>query len=203
MRDVLVRHDWTYRELQALAHMSARRVSVGTFDLEERADVAFLAIIELLWAVNERPERPHLIHHGYLAVQAWTGKELSAHGTNQNMEPATRFACYWSEPPAEPVTERIVERLALGHVYLAMDEQDQEILWTRAMFVQVKDAAAALKMHSGQFSKELGAARRRATRLWFDEETPVPWGRRRDRRAMSEKNRRDTTRGRLTRGRAS
>lgn len=184
MHDVLVRHDWTYRELRRLSSMAAVRHWSVNYHMDEKCDVAMMALIEMLWAADESPDQWELLDYATRAVMEHVGRETGIHGKTREGNTAPRYTTYWDDQarPAEPVTDRIVEYIALTEVFVALDETDQELLWTRAMFLTARAAAAALSMSEPIFSVKFRAARDRANRLWFDEETARSWVGREDHR---------------------
>lgn len=175
-------HGYTMAEIDALSFKAARRSRSTVMAFEERQEVAWMAIVEMLYSGTERPTRFTLANCGSDAVDAESRRVLHAHGIRAG-EPGVgehdqrpRFQQYWLPitTPTSDFTERIVEREALPQVLAKLTPTEYETIVTLAVHGSQKAAAEALGLNPNAYTQRLWRARGRLWCLWFEHETPPP-----------------------------
>jgi hypothetical protein len=184
-----LRHGYTLDSLDRLAHFAARRkLWHHGLELFERAEIAWSALAEHLYACDEPPTVSELIRAGWRAISEHVDSRGQFHGYNRDNPDGgirPRFEGYWRyvAGPSPGPEERIVERLALSQIWPRLRPQHREALTALAAHGDYGQAARALGESYATFKSQVSRARREFLELWHEGEAPSrPWVR--DRRAI-------------------
>lgn len=161
-------------QLEDVASLAARMSYSRLLSFDQRYDEA-LSSIGLAIAVSLLPPtRRELVDAGILGINQATEAERQAHGVGHSTRPGHRMAVYWgaSNRLQGSAADAIDERLAVGQVWRALSDRDQETLATLAEYGDDTAAARSLDLPAGTYRDRLMRARRRARAIWFDWESP-------------------------------
>lgn len=164
-------------------------------DFSERLQIAWFAIVEHIYAAEDRPEVSHLLRAATRAIHGQAHQERRFRGV-RDAEGGIRagFECFWwscaghTASPERSVTERI----ALQQIWPLLRPRYQKAFTALAVYEDYRLAADAVGKSYKAFVLEISRARRAFLALWHEGETPSrPWGN--DRRRTSS-----TPRGSIT-----
>lgn len=185
-----VRHDYSMADMHALTVKAIyqawwRRAATFT----DRYELALTAIIERLYACEERPSADELVQAGKAAIRHSVEDEFRTHGIDVKdlwaEKPAAlatmpKFCAFWwdhSAPTASP-ENRIIDSLALRQIWPRLHWRHRRILSALAEHGDYESAAASLGKPLTSFKTELWQARRQFLRFWHEGERPSRiWGR--------------------------
>lgn len=187
--DAPLRHGYTMARLYELTLIAVRCERWYRHrDFHERADIAWSAIAEHLYAAGEPPSRSDLIRAGMLAIGAHYDKDWAQYGIypkDRYAETGVNFERYWAiaARPTPGPEERVVERAALRQIWHELTHGQREALTALAVHDDYGRAADALGKRHSTFNSQISVARQAFLALWHEGERPSrPWGhdRRRD-----------------------
>jgi hypothetical protein len=182
-----LRHGYTLDSLTRLAQYAARR---GRWDrgieLPVRFEVAWSAIAEHLYVVEEPPTAGELVRAGWLAIRehAEAHRQFLGRAHDGPAGPGQNFERYWRHvaAPDDGPEDRLIERLTLGQIWPCLRPVHRDALTALAVHDDYRRAAESLGLSYRTFVSRISTARREFLALWHDGETPSrPWVR--DRRA--------------------
>lgn len=178
-------HGWTMERVDRVAGKCASLRHSNWLDREQRKDVAWHAIVEVLYACGCGRDPDHCTHPGgptigdlvaagCRAIADAMHDEYHHHGYNpRTHDRAPSFGIYWSVTGNhEDFTDRIVERLALPAMLGILTPGEYEAILTLAAHGSQAAAADAVGIKRPAFSARIVTARRRAAEVWFAPETP-------------------------------
>ncbi|MHA4817160.1 hypothetical protein ACXZ65_22685 [Streptomyces aculeolatus] len=151
--------------------------------MDERFDVAWSAIVELLYASDTPPETHEVIGAAWRALTDDIATARRSHG----LDPRYRFEGeragflrYWDAfaGPTPSPENHVVERCALWQIWQTLSPQHRQVLSAVAAHDgDYSRAAVSLGKSREQFKYHLGAARRSFLELWHEGEAPSRmWG---------------------------
>lgn len=190
--DVPLRHGYTLAVIHELTLVAVRcELFYRSRNYADRIDIAWSAIVELLYASDEPPSRQDLIKTGMAAISNWFVSEARTHGVNSSQrgrttEPGVNFERYWhvSAGPTPSPEERIVERLAVAQIWRELSPHVREVIAALAAHGDYHQAARSLGKTPDQFYSQIAYARKIFFAMWHEGEVPSrSWGR--DRRSQS------------------
>ncbi|WP_340540427.1 hypothetical protein [Nocardioides sp. GXZ039] len=177
-------HGYSMADVEHFTRAAASRRRFSTMlDWGDRHEVAWFAIIELLYTTSERPTRYSLINAGANAIDAAINQELHHHGVrNTTYELGANAEMYWLAITAPPpdFTDRVVERLALPQLLSLLTPKQYEAVAALAVHGDLISAAESLGLKMTTLHARVAAAREVLTAAWHAPETP------RRRRSRSE-----------------
>jgi hypothetical protein len=182
-----LRHGYTLADLHDIArHAVATDWSHHASDYLDRYDIAWSAVAEHLYAVDQAPTRRDLLHHARYALHADTQTDMRhrgvSHHTNDTAVNAVRYWMLFQITPSHETA--VVDRQALWQIWPCLADADRAALTALAAHDDYARAANALGMKYYTFCAAVRRARLRFLRLWHDGEQPSElWGR--DRRAAA------------------
>jgi hypothetical protein len=182
-----LRFGYTLDSLTRLAHHAARKkIMDGGTDLATKVDIAWGAIAEYLYAAEEPPTPPDLIHAGLAAIGRHRSSRRQFLGLATDGTDGTHrgFERYWSHftAPTDSPEDKIIERLALAQIWPRLTRASREALVALATCGDYQQAADALGLSYRSYVSRISEARRQFLALWHDGEKPSrPWVR--DRRS--------------------
>jgi hypothetical protein len=176
--DVELRHGYTLAAVDRAVRIciALDHWRKGVMDARERRDLAWMAIIEHLYAAEEAPAERDLIHAGWKAVQRQVERDRSTHGQS-HADPYSEmpyFHRYWwaeGRHTSSP-EEGVVERIALGQIWAALSPRYRRALAALAAHEDHDKAAAALGITRRTYNDHLWAGRREFYQLWHEGEKP-------------------------------
>lgn len=148
--DAPLRHGYTMARLYELTLIAVRCERWYRHrDFHERADIAWSAIAEHLYAAGEPPSRSDLIRAGMLAIGAHYDKDWAQYGIypkDRYAETGVNFERYWAiaARPTPGPEERVVERAALRQIWHELTHGQREALTALAVHDDYARAADAL-----------------------------------------------------------
>jgi len=141
---------------------------------DERWELAWSAAAEHWCATRGLASRRDLVAAALDAMTTEAKAGISHHGVSARhgggAMSAPRFVAYWTVP-ATPVEERVDESLTLAQIWPRLTRPEQDAV-TAAAVLSPREAAAALGVPYGTFSRHLAEARARFLRLWHEGERP-------------------------------
>jgi hypothetical protein len=145
-------------------------------------DTAWSAIVEYLYASEERPARRDLLREGMDAIGSYFRSENHHHGIPQDRNRhdfGVNFERYWRtfSGPTHGPEERIIEHIALVQVWEALTPAAKAIFTALAAWEDYELAAEATGGTPREFYSRVSYSRKMFLKLWHDGETPSrPWG---------------------------
>jgi len=173
-----IRHGYTLADVDQASRSGVFR-SYGWHagDADERFSVSRLAVLEYLYAADERPPFQELVNQAWLADHRFVAGEMRERGVNRADRgggTTASFERYWWAAGANvPSPEgRIVERLAVHQIMPLLTDKQYEAVTALAAHGDYAAAAASLGIGMGAFDGRLMKARRTFTQAWHHPETP-------------------------------
>ena len=173
---------YTMARVDRLADKAVGKASAlaGSVGWAEARDVAWLAIVDLLYLTPEKPTEWSLIEAGKRAVNdCWLDTHIRARGLKADREnggykEAPRFYAYWVHivGPKPDWTDAIIERMALPRVLSVLTPLELDAVVTLAAYGDMAKAADALGVGYHPFKQRVHKARKRLLAAWFEDETP-------------------------------
>ncbi|RYB90996.1 hypothetical protein EUA93_18855 [Nocardioides oleivorans] len=170
-------HGFTMADVDRAARIAASRAKAPMLGYDERKDIAWMAIVEAIYASDERPE--NLGQIGFTAISQEATDVQRHHGKLsyrklERDEWAPHFAIYWRAVAGSgSFSEQVEERVALGQVLGALTAEEYDVIATLAAFGNHAAAAEALCLTRTTFTTRLMRVRRKINALWLAPETPV------------------------------
>lgn len=172
--DIPLRHGYTLASIHELTLIAVHcELFYRARDYHERVDIAWSAIAEHLYASEQPPSRSDLIHAGMSAIASLFVSEARSHGINTSQRgrtavPGTNFQKYWhlSTRPTDGPEERIIERIALTQIWVALSPRLRDAFTALAVHDDYGRAAAAVGKTRDQYNSQLSYARRVFLALW-------------------------------------
>ncbi|GLU46537.1 hypothetical protein [Nocardiopsis ansamitocini] len=128
-----LRHGFSRHDIDDLAALAASTAQwPGHLDWSTRAETAWSAIAEHLYARDEAPSRRDLVVAGWAAIGDHARRDNSfrgrAWGYGRGATP--NFARFWtvSAGPSPGPENLVVERTALGQIWAALPQQHRRVL---------------------------------------------------------------------------
>lgn len=173
-----LRYGYTLDDLDHLAHAAVLRAryAIAAGEWAYRFTIAWEAVAEHLYAVDERPRPYDLIGAGMAAVADEYRADRRHHGNSENER---AFEVFWADMASVTRSHEggVVDRLALAQIWPTLSNRQRQVLSALATFGDHRPAADALGMDATLFSVHLSKARREFLRLWHEHEEPSrPWG---------------------------
>ncbi|WP_181785457.1 hypothetical protein [Streptomyces phytophilus] len=177
--DVSLRFGFTLEQVNRMArHVSHTHRGSHFGNIDERFDIAWSAMVEIIYSSDACPEPSDLFRGARRALNKDTAKTQHAHGLDphgmiEGMRPC--FVRYWSSlsSPTQSPENSVVERRALWEIWQVLRPFHREALGTLAAYDgDYELAAAALGKTPRQFSWHIREARRSFMELWHEGETP-------------------------------
>lgn len=181
-----IAHGYNLADVQALAHVAARR-AIGSYGTHaDRYEAAYSGIVTALLTATERPDPRDLTEAGWTSLRRWWQAEARADG--RSTDPAQQgkaFIRYWGHAAAcTPSPEHgVVERLALWQVWPTLTDVERQAVLALAAAEDYARAASLLGISGKLLRTQLTRARSRFMAAWHEHETP-PRARKRDRRVL-------------------
>lgn len=174
-----LRHGYTLADVDGIARSAARTAGAYTSDFTERFDLAYSAVVEALFAADDRPSGHELFDAGCLAI--W--RELRAAQRGWGLVPAAgggqrtmaAFDRYWAAhaPPTPSPEQMVVEATAGRQIWSTLTALQREALTVYAACgFSLPAAAEALGVPVKTLSARVDYARAAFLRLWHQGETP-------------------------------
>lgn len=180
--DAQLRHGYTVSQVRVLSlAVVTRQTWYQSVDFDQRLEVAWHAIIEHLYASDQRPEPAALLRAAAHAVGQDVQQLHRFYGRNTHDRYAgtvAGFERYWRTAAStssgpEPA---VIDRVALAQIWPRLRPEHQQVLAALTTHDDYALAAAALGISRSWFTTRLGAARREFLRLWHEGEPPSrPW----------------------------
>ncbi|MGI5204969.1 hypothetical protein ACQEU6_25750 [Spirillospora sp. CA-108201] len=183
MRDMELRHGYTYGNLEGIARKASLDSKWRYITLAERYDIAWSAVTEALYSSEDPPYAYDLIQAGMRAIARHVEEDGQLRGVYyyQPGKPRMpRFETYWWDAagPTPSPENRIIERIATRHIFERLTPANQRVLLALADYNDYTRAAEALGISRKSFITYVCLARKQFLRLWHDDETPSRvWGR--------------------------
>lgn len=170
-------HGFSMRDVERIAGASVRntRRYVKWMEPSEQYELAWFAIVELIYTTPDKPATLDMIHAGQKAITAEHERYLADHGVDRDtLGPKVNHAKYWAHVagPTPDFTEAIAERIALPQVLAALTVEQYEVLAAVAASGSNAMAAEALGISLSGLNRHLKEARERIIRLWMEGESP-------------------------------
>ncbi|GAA0903134.1 hypothetical protein [Virgisporangium aurantiacum] len=184
MTDEQLPHGFTITELDATAAKAAHTSPWRQVAFRQRVDIAQFAILELLYAADDRPGFWILVKAGQRAIHSYAVKELHHRGLIARTGapggvPITRYWTYWQALAAatESHEDRIVEAVAVHQILSTLRPAYLRVIRALADHDDYSLAAESLNKARHGFITTLYIARRLCRELWHEHETPSQiWG---------------------------
>lgn len=170
-----IRHGWTVDDVGRLAWgVAATDAWNRAMTAGERYDHARYGIVTHLLSSDETPSRHDLYRAGQAEISSAAYAELRYKGVDDKQDYGTvpRAAAYWHTSAANPVEERVIERIALHQVWPLLTRRQAQALSTVAACDDYQQAVEALGVTERSLAGRLLEARRKVTTAWFEHETP-------------------------------
>lgn len=196
--DVLLRHGYTLARVNKLATAAVvRDVFHQSLPWSDRLELAWSAIVEHLYAVQEPPNGNELIRTAWYAMQAHAEDEWRTHGVSRSgiidgqSSMVNYWRYWWPQTRNTPGPERrVVERTALAQIWGRLLPSHRRLLAALAAHDDYGLAAASLGKSRATFTTQLSQARREFFALWHEGEKPAGmWGMDRRRSGRSPRKR--------------
>jgi DNA-directed RNA polymerase specialized sigma24 family protein len=172
-----IRHGYTLKHIDHLAHASVATAWAQAMDYRDRYDAAWHAITELIYSTEERPTPYELKVAGVQAVNQVARDNDRHHGLDSRNPgtPAKAFERYWWTTAAATASreQRIVETLAVSQILPTLTPALRDAINALAAHGTYDSAADALGIAYGAFKVRVRTARQRVLGLWHEGETPV------------------------------
>lgn len=176
-------HGYTMARVDRLADYAVNKASAlaSSVGWSEARQVAWSAIVDLLYLTPEKPTEWSLIDAGKRAINdCWLDGHIRARGLKPDREnggyvEAPKFHAYWVfiVGPRPDWTDAIIERMALPRVLGVLTPLEYDAVITLAAHGTMAKAAEALGVDYGRFKQRVHSARKRMLAAWFDDETPL------------------------------
>lgn len=170
-------HGLTMDVVQRLAGSAVRsaRRYVSSMDSRDQYELAWMAIVELIYTRGDKPTTLDMIDAGQKAIKNEYKRQLADHGVDKDTLGAkVNHGKYWASVagPTPDFTEAIAERIALPQVLGALTADQYEALAAVAVYGNQRVAADALGISDALLKNRLNKARDRIIRLWMEGESP-------------------------------
>lgn len=181
MRDCELRHGYTLRDLEDMTRAAARHDLSLAMDVWTKRDIASSAIALVLYEAEHPPRRGDLIRAGWSAIYREVAEVRRGRGFTQALvsvadHPDSRMAPgwmrYWWHGHADPVDERVVERIAVWQVLPTLTTASRDAVVALAATGDYQDAADVLDLSESTLLRRLVRARRAYLAAWYGSETP-------------------------------
>jgi hypothetical protein len=175
--EVELRHGYSLGDINRLAHMAVIRHRWDSgIGFDDRVELAWCAIAEHLWAVQDHPAVSVLIRAAMMAIRQEAQGDQQAHGisTRNRHGHTTAFFRFWIEPSRHTTAldERVTERIALWQIWDALRPAEQRAFLALAAHGDHTLAAAAAGLTVESYHVQLYRTRRAFLRLWHEGEEP-------------------------------
>lgn len=183
MRDMKLRHGYTYGNLEGIARKAALDSKWRYVSLADRYEIAWSAITEALYTSEDPPYAYDLIQCGIRAIARYVEEDGQLRGTyyyRPGKPRMPRFEIYWwtAAGPTPSPEDRIIDRIAARHIFEKLTPANQRVLLALADHNDYTRAAESLGISRKSFVTYVYLARKQFLRLWHDDETPSRiWGR--------------------------
>lgn len=173
---------WTPENVQHMAWRVARGHPTSVFSARERADVAYYAIVILLYESDTEPTRHQAFNAGMNQLTETVRRELKHHGySTKTSRPLAPFAACWTgtRQPHDEMEEGIIERIAVHQVLRALPWYERRAIEALAEHGHYAPAADSLGVTYNSIRVYLRDGRRKAIALWVAPDPPPRrrWGR--------------------------
>jgi hypothetical protein len=181
-----LRHGYTLDDLRRLAGGVVKYGYRQAGDPIDRLEIAWSAIAGALYASESKPTTWELRRAAMDALVRYDADDRHHRGVASSgpyaytgFGSAPRFQAYWGLAQTTPSPEDgVVERVALAQIWPRLTDGQRRALLALAAFGDYAEAARALGMAYGGFTRLVRAARQRFLELWHQGETPSRiWGR--------------------------
>ena len=183
MRDIELKHGYTYASVERIAQKAASESKWRFVDLVERYEIARSAVAEELYRCDEPPGPYHLIDHGMKAIRRHVEELGDLRGVyfyKRGIPRMPRFEIFWwsvAGPTPSP-EEPVIERLTVETIFAKLTPLNQQVLLALADFDNFDRAAEAMGVSVSSYRTYVYLARKQFLRLWHDGEEPSKfWGR--------------------------
>ena len=184
MTDDQLPHGFTLTELDVTAAKAAHTSPWRQVAFRHRVDIAQFAILEHLYAADDRPGFWALVKAGQRGIHTYAVKELHHRGLVARTGapggvPITRYWTYWQALAAatESHEDRIVEAVAVHQILSTLRPAYLRVIRALAEHDDYTLAAESLGKARHGFITTLCIARRLCRELWHEHETPSKiWG---------------------------
>lgn len=165
-RQVEIRHGYTMADLDQAARIAMSRSIGPGLDYTDRYQAAWDGGVDHLLGADHPPDRQDLISAATRSLAGeWTAYRRR-HGIADAGGVGPRFVAFWTVVD-DPVTDKILDRMALVSVWRSLDQKDRDVIAAMGMLGTRTRAADALGMDRDYYNERLRNARRRALRMWF------------------------------------
>lgn len=177
-----LRHGYNLADLDQLARKAIWRVWGLALDHDTRYELAWSAIAQHIYTVEEPPTPAELIWVGQDAIGSHVRDTMHQHGIDRvyrGGETMRGFVAYWETTIRHsPSPENgVVERAALWQIWPHLTEAQRRALLALAAHGTYQAAAMSMGIANKTFKHHIGNARRRFLELWHEHEEPSRiWG---------------------------
>lgn len=176
-----LRYGFTVASLENLARRAVFESRWKFLPFHEKYEIAWSAIAEVLYTIDEPPGPHDLIRIGERAIDIEVehlshtrGYYIAGHHERPPGTPMVRYDKYWlyHAAPAESPEDRIIDRTALQQIWPRLNGVHQIVLMALATHGDYERAAAALNKSHKTFTTQIYTARKQFLRLWHEGEKP-------------------------------
>ncbi|GAA0952454.1 hypothetical protein [Virgisporangium aurantiacum] len=184
MTDDQLPHGFTLTELDTTAAKAAHTSPWRQIAFRQRVDISQFAILELLYAADDRPDFWALVKAGQRAIHTYAVKELHHRGLVARTGapggvPITRYWTYWQAiaTATESYEDRIIDAIAVRQIISTLRYPHLQVIRALADYDDYTLAAESLGKARHGFVTTLCTARQLCLQLWHEHETPSRiWG---------------------------
>lgn len=174
--DVELAHGYTLMSINRMAVHAAHHcpwVHPDHLDKRESSQNAWSAMVEHLYASDQKPTDVELLRVGYRAVVTQHEAPLHSRGLRgQHDTPGPRFAAYWAPLARPQVEETAIERVALAQIWPLLTRGQREAVWAVVEHGSLPAAARHLGLQYNALHLRIQGARERFLDWWHQGEKP-------------------------------